>query len=295
MTLTHGTSRRHRKLRSIAVLLLMAAAALMLPAIASAQVTVSAYPVTLDTAPVGSNSTLEPAIAPAPDGANAEWFVVERAQPERDLGRADRTAGDGRQWTRLRRGHAGHLCECRRRRLRLDPRQRPGSRQRAVCRRGLRLNEPRAQPGRPLRRLRPGHDARAGRRALHRRQRRDHQVPDHAPHRRRRARRSRFRRPSTPAPERLPSTAAATPSGSRTGAASSAPTRRAAFSGPYPSSAATPGSTDPGTIVTAANGYVYMAAAQRRARATTTRSCSSAPAIPTRFASSPPGSATSSR
>jgi hypothetical protein len=52
------------------------AAVLVVPAIAEAQVTVSAYPVTLDAAPAGSTSMVEPALAAAPDGSNAEWFVV---------------------------------------------------------------------------------------------------------------------------------------------------------------------------------------------------------------------------
>jgi hypothetical protein len=54
----------------------IAAAAVVLPAVAGAQVTVSAYPVTLDAAPVGANSLVEPALAAAPDGSNAEWFIV---------------------------------------------------------------------------------------------------------------------------------------------------------------------------------------------------------------------------
>jgi hypothetical protein len=48
----------------------------MLPAAAGAQVTVAAYPVTLDAAPAGSSSVVEPALAAAPDGSNAEWFVL---------------------------------------------------------------------------------------------------------------------------------------------------------------------------------------------------------------------------
>jgi hypothetical protein len=55
-------------------------AALLLPAVASAQttpqITLSAYPVSLDAAPAGENSIVEPAISAAADGSNAEWFVV---------------------------------------------------------------------------------------------------------------------------------------------------------------------------------------------------------------------------
>lgn len=72
----HRTSFRHRKLRAAAVLTAISAAALVLPAVSGAQVTVSTYPVTLDVAPVGANSLVEPALAAAPDGSNAEWFVV---------------------------------------------------------------------------------------------------------------------------------------------------------------------------------------------------------------------------
>jgi hypothetical protein len=76
MHLLHRTSAAHRKLRSAVALLAIAAAALVLPAIADAQVTVSAYPVTLDAAPLGSDSLIEPALAAAPDGSDAEWFVL---------------------------------------------------------------------------------------------------------------------------------------------------------------------------------------------------------------------------
>ena len=50
-----------------------------LPATASAQITVSAFPVppTLDEpSPNTQVSQVEPAIEPAPDGSNAEWFLV---------------------------------------------------------------------------------------------------------------------------------------------------------------------------------------------------------------------------
>ncbi len=59
-----------------------AAAALLLtaalPAAAWAQPVVSVYPVSsaLDPAPAGGAAVVEPAIVPAPDGANAEWVVV---------------------------------------------------------------------------------------------------------------------------------------------------------------------------------------------------------------------------
>jgi hypothetical protein len=55
-------------------------AALLLPAVAGAQttpkITLSAYPVSLDAAPAGGNSLVEPAISAAADGSNAEWFVL---------------------------------------------------------------------------------------------------------------------------------------------------------------------------------------------------------------------------
>jgi len=76
MHLLHRTSITHRKLRSAVALIAIAVAAVLLPAAAGAQVTVSAYPVTLDAAPVGSNSLVEPALAAAPDGSNAEWFIL---------------------------------------------------------------------------------------------------------------------------------------------------------------------------------------------------------------------------
>lgn len=77
MQLIDRTSPRHRKLRSAAAAIVAATAVLALPAVAAAQpITVSGFPVTLDTAPVNSNSITEPAIAPAPDGSDAEWFVV---------------------------------------------------------------------------------------------------------------------------------------------------------------------------------------------------------------------------
>jgi hypothetical protein len=77
--LIYGTGRIHRKLRSAAAVLIIAAAGyLALPGIANASVTVSGIQASaaLDGVPSGGNTLLEPAIAPAPDGSNAEWFVV---------------------------------------------------------------------------------------------------------------------------------------------------------------------------------------------------------------------------
>jgi len=76
MDLIQRTSVTNGKLRSAIALLALALAALVLPAAANAQVTVSAYPVTLDAAPLGSTSLVEPALAAAPDGSDSEWFVV---------------------------------------------------------------------------------------------------------------------------------------------------------------------------------------------------------------------------
>ena len=77
MRLIHRTSNKHRKLRW-ATAVTVASAVLALPAIASAKVTVSGYAVSssLAPAPLGGYSIVEPAIAPAPDGSDAEWFVV---------------------------------------------------------------------------------------------------------------------------------------------------------------------------------------------------------------------------
>lgn len=77
MQLIHRTSNEHRKLRWTTAVT-VASAALALPAVAGAQVTVSGYPVSssLAPAPSGGISIVEPAIAPAPDGSDAEWFVV---------------------------------------------------------------------------------------------------------------------------------------------------------------------------------------------------------------------------
>ncbi len=78
MQLIHRTSVRHRKLRSAAAVA-VAAGVLALPAAAGAQqVTVSGFPVSssLDPAPAGGTSIVEPGIVAAPDGSDAEWFVV---------------------------------------------------------------------------------------------------------------------------------------------------------------------------------------------------------------------------
>ena len=79
------TSLKPIKCRSVIAALATAAVALVLPTVADAQtspaITLSAHPVTLDTAPPGSNSSVQPAISPAADGSDAEWFVVSgRAQ-----------------------------------------------------------------------------------------------------------------------------------------------------------------------------------------------------------------------
>ena len=77
----------HRKLRwtaavavGAAVAFASAALALAAPSVAGAQagprITVSAHPVALDAAPSGANSLVEPAITAAPDGSDAEWFVL---------------------------------------------------------------------------------------------------------------------------------------------------------------------------------------------------------------------------
>ena len=80
MHLIQRTSLGHRKLRSAVIGAVTAVIGLALPGLAGAQpspqITVSAFPVSLDAALSGSNSLVEPAIAPAPDGSNAEWFVV---------------------------------------------------------------------------------------------------------------------------------------------------------------------------------------------------------------------------
>jgi hypothetical protein len=78
MHLIHGTGRIHRKLRSATAVLAVAGGCLAVPAIASASVNVSGIPASTsrDGVPSGGHTLLQPAIAPAPDGSNAEWFVV---------------------------------------------------------------------------------------------------------------------------------------------------------------------------------------------------------------------------
>jgi streptogramin lyase len=78
MQVIHGTERMHRKLRSVAAVLVVAAVAcLALPAAASAKISVSGI-----TLSAGANSVLQPAIAPAPDGTDAEWFAVSGTNQE---------------------------------------------------------------------------------------------------------------------------------------------------------------------------------------------------------------------
>lgn len=78
MHLMSGTWRGLQKLRFAAVITAIAAGGLALPAAAGAQVTVAAYAVSSSLVPASSAGTTlaEPAIAPAPDGSDAEWFVV---------------------------------------------------------------------------------------------------------------------------------------------------------------------------------------------------------------------------
>lgn len=69
----------HRKLRSVAALFaLIGATVLILPSAADAAVSVSAYgvPSSLVAVPALSGTVAEPAIQPAPDGSDAEWAVV---------------------------------------------------------------------------------------------------------------------------------------------------------------------------------------------------------------------------
>jgi hypothetical protein len=82
MLLIPRTKFMRRKFRStIAALtaLIVSGLCIALPGTASARVAVSAFPVppTLDQpSPSSDTSQLEPAIEPAPDGSNSEWFVV---------------------------------------------------------------------------------------------------------------------------------------------------------------------------------------------------------------------------
>ena len=85
MHLIHRTNLTHSKLRSAVAAATVAVVAFAVsvmagPGAASAQatpqITVSGFRVTMDSAPVGTNSSVEPAITAAPDGSDAEWFVV---------------------------------------------------------------------------------------------------------------------------------------------------------------------------------------------------------------------------
>ncbi len=79
MRLTHRTEWTHRKLRWLATLLACAGAMLViLPGVADAKVTVSGYPIStsLVYVPSGGNTVAEPAIQPAPDGSDTEWVTV---------------------------------------------------------------------------------------------------------------------------------------------------------------------------------------------------------------------------
>ncbi len=79
MRLTHGTDLAHRKLRWLATLLAGAAALLIiLPGVADAKVTVAGYPIStsLVYVPSGGETVAEPAIQPAPDGSDTEWVTV---------------------------------------------------------------------------------------------------------------------------------------------------------------------------------------------------------------------------
>ena len=129
----------------------------------------------LDALPSGGNTLLEPAIEPAPDGSNAEWFVVSGQSQDllsitptgqqtrvasglpADSGYPDNYASvdaDGYDWV-------------------LDNDQ--GQPENVLYAVGAaEFAQPRAQPGRRLQRLRRGHDPRTRRRALHQRQRRQH-------------------------------------------------------------------------------------------------------------------------
>jgi len=77
MNLIQRTSFERRKLRSALMAALIGATALLLPAVARAQpITLSAYPITSDPTPSGLGSLAEPALSAAPDGSDAEWLVV---------------------------------------------------------------------------------------------------------------------------------------------------------------------------------------------------------------------------
>lgn len=74
----NGTGRTRWKLRSTSLAVLAGTVALILPAAAEASVTVAGYPVStsLVYVPSGGNTAVEPAIEPAPDGSDAEWVTV---------------------------------------------------------------------------------------------------------------------------------------------------------------------------------------------------------------------------
>ena len=175
----------HRKLRSAAAVLTIAAAgALRCPASRARRVTVSGYP-GLDGAGRrrhrAATTLLEPAIAPAPDGSNAEWFVVSGHEPGSALDHPDRAAVPVASG--LPRGCRlpGQLCERRRRRLRLGPRQRPGPPENVLYAVGAADSpSPGLNPVAGFDDYGRGHDARTRRRALHlATTRRHHPVPDH--------------------------------------------------------------------------------------------------------------------
>lgn len=258
--LIHRTSLTHRKLRSAAAAVAVAAAGLLLPAAAGAQITVSAYavPSALDPAPAGANTAVEPAIAPAPDGSDAEWFVVSgrdqsvlsiapTGQQSRVTGGLASDAGapvnyasvvaDGYDWV-------------------LDNDQGPGNVLYAV---GA-ASSP--SPGlNPVARFGDyGQDMTLGPDgALY--------VSDNdgiyrcqitpAPS-------ASCARVSVPPPFYTGAGAFAIDGGGNAvwftdGSGELGAYATNGFSGPYPSVGATPASTDPGTIVTAGNGFVYMA------------------------------------
>jgi macrodomain Ter protein organizer (MatP/YcbG family) len=248
-------------LRSTIVAVLVAVGAgFALPAVVDAKVTVTGYEVSpaLDGTPAGGTTAVEPAIAPAPDGSNAEWFVVSGQSQNllsitptgqqasvvtglaSDAGSPDNYASvvaDGYDWI-------------------LDNDQGPGNVLYAV---GA-ADSP--SPGlNPVARFGDyGQDMTLG--------------PDGALYV---SDNDGIIRCEISAAPSAACTAAAIPPPFYTGAGAFAigaggnavwftdgagelgAYSGSRFSGPYPSSGATPGSTDPGTIVTAGNGYVYLA------------------------------------
>lgn len=264
MHLIQRTSLTHLKLRLAAAVLLSAAAVLLSAAApagaqAAPQITVSAHAVTLDAPPSGASSLVEPAISPAPDGSDAEWFVLSgRRQSLLSISPSGRqstvasglasdagppltyasVSADGYDWV-------------------LDNDQGPGNVLYAV-----------GAAGSPSPGLNPvahigdyGQDMTLG--------------PDGSLYIADNAGVIRCR--ITPAPSASCATAAIPPpfydgAGAfaiggggnavwfRDGAGELGAYGAAGFSGPYPGSGGGPfASTDPGTIVTAANGYVYVA------------------------------------